>query len=174
MLKFLRSEESLLVYSNSQELLAVANLFQVKIHIFTYKGKDGSWSEIGPHPEMSSSAEFGNDWAPDLFLYHSLNNHYDLLVKDNSRLARIGLIGKAPEVTSINEWSTIKPSKSNQKSRSNVIEEEKLIKETEPSQIDAMEDIEEIVEVETLLKGKESGHRRTDPQTYAEKVLRKC
>ena len=69
MLKFLRSEESLLVYSNSQELLAVANLFQVKIHIFTYKGKDGSWSEIGPHPEMSSSAKFGTDWAPDVYLY---------------------------------------------------------------------------------------------------------
>ena len=29
---------------------------------------------------------------PDMFLYHSQDNHYDLLVKDDSRLALLGLL----------------------------------------------------------------------------------
>ena len=57
MLEFLRSEESLLAYSNGQELLAVANLFNMNIHIFTNEGREGSWSGVGPDPDMSFAAE---------------------------------------------------------------------------------------------------------------------
>ena len=85
-------------------------------------------------------------------------------------MARVGLIGRTPEVTSINEWTTVKPKKANQKSRGNVVEDEKLLKENELIPNDATKDIEEIVQVETLLQAKESGHRRTDPQTFAECV----
>jgi hypothetical protein len=31
-------------------------------------------------------------WAPDMALYHSDNTHYDLLVKDDSRNALLGLL----------------------------------------------------------------------------------
>ena len=35
-LEFLRSEDSLCAYSNYQELLAICNLLNIKIHVFTY------------------------------------------------------------------------------------------------------------------------------------------
>ena len=80
MLDFLRSEEALTVYSNNQELLAAANIFNMKINIFTYNGDDGVWSQVAPHPELSSCVEVQGNWIPDMYLYNSLNNHYDLLV----------------------------------------------------------------------------------------------
>ena len=85
LLEFLRSEESLLVYSNTQELIAGANLFNIKIFIFTYTGW---WSEVWPDPDMAAESEikFGK-WAPDMYLYNSQETHYDLLVAENSRLA---------------------------------------------------------------------------------------
>ena len=41
---------------------------------------------------MSGFSEFNPGTVPDMLLYHSDNNHYDLLVEDNSRLAVLGLI----------------------------------------------------------------------------------
>ena len=85
MLEFLRSEEALMVYSNSQELLAIANLFNIKIDIFSYHGTGGNWNQVCPDPIIATTAEvkFGK-WAPDMSLYHSLDTHYDLLVSDCS------------------------------------------------------------------------------------------
>jgi hypothetical protein len=105
MLDFLRSEEALMVYSNGQELMAMANLFNINIYIFTYKGDDGSWSEVGPDPDMAAQAEikFGK-WAPDMYLYHSDNTHYDLLVRDKSRLALNLLSVKESQES---EWTTV-------------------------------------------------------------------
>ena len=42
---------------------------------------------------MSKHAElkFGK-WVPDMALYHSEDTHFDLLVKDDSRLALLGLL----------------------------------------------------------------------------------
>ena len=102
MISFLRSEDSLRAYSNCQELLAVANLFKININIFTYKGKDGWWSEVGPDSDMASSAEMVATAVPDLYLYNNLDSHYDLLVKEDSRLAEMGLIGKSTMDTSVN------------------------------------------------------------------------
>jgi hypothetical protein len=66
-------------------------------------------------------------WAPDMFLYHSKNTHFDLLVKDDIRLAAIGLLGKrtvniplekpvniSVDVTA-DDWKTVKPKKQKKK-----------------------------------------------------------
>ena len=52
LLEFLRSEESLLVFSDTQELLAIANIFNIKINIFTFGETGQLWSEIHPDPDM--------------------------------------------------------------------------------------------------------------------------
>ena len=53
---FLRSEDSLCVYSNSQELQAIANMLNIKVKVFNYgTGGDvarGEWLDIHPDPEM--------------------------------------------------------------------------------------------------------------------------
>jgi transcription elongation factor Elf1 len=53
------------------------------------------------------------------------------------------------------------------KSRRNVVDDEKLLKEGETKEQNLDNDLDEEI---TLLNGKHSGHRRTDPQTYAESV----
>ena len=41
MIDFLRSDDALLVYSNSQELIALSNIFNINISIFTFGGSQG-------------------------------------------------------------------------------------------------------------------------------------
>ena len=70
---FFRSEEAMNVYSNTHELLAMANLYNVNIHVFTNGGPgEDSWTTISPDPEMvaKDEAKFGK-WIPDISLYHS-------------------------------------------------------------------------------------------------------
>ena len=96
LLNFLRSESSLCAYSNAHELLAISNMLNMKIHIFTYgiggNSNSWGWNSIFPDPEMAQYSEFDSGTVPDILLYNSDNNHYDLLVEDNSRLAVLGLI----------------------------------------------------------------------------------
>ena len=167
MISFLRSSESLLAYSNSQELVAASNLFNMNIHVFTYSGKEGYWSEISPDPEMSSSAEMSRGVAPDLYLYHNLDNHYDLLVKDDCRLAQMGLIGKSLDTN----WKTFeKTAVSSQEAQKDGRNEEKLLIDDEVTEVDEKEVFEDEA---YLYNNKNSGFRRTGPQTYAECVKNK-
>ena len=73
----------------------------MKIHIFTYGIRGNSdnwgWNSIFPDPEMAQYSEFGQGTVPDMLLYNSDSTHYDLLVKDNSRLAVLGLISISEE-----------------------------------------------------------------------------
>ena len=104
LLTFLRSEDSLCAYSNYQELLAICNMLNIKIHVFTYGigGVESSWSwrTVFPDPDMAKLSDFAPGTVPDMYLYNSDNCHYDLLVEDNSRLAVLGLVtlGEGKEV----------------------------------------------------------------------------
>ena len=52
MLEFLRSDKALMVFSNSHELLNMANLFNINVNILTYGGPEDKWTTIYPDPEM--------------------------------------------------------------------------------------------------------------------------
>ena len=101
LLNFLRSEDSLCAYSNSQELLAICNMLNIKIHIFTYciggNEKSWSWKTVCRDPEMASYSDFAPGTVPDMLLYNSDNCHYNLLVEDHSRLAVLGLVSMGEE-----------------------------------------------------------------------------
>ena len=104
MLEFLRSDESLYVYSNHQELQATANLYNINIHIFTYGGDSDRWTEIVPDAEMVAEVDARvGKLIPDMVLYHSQDTHYDLLVKEDSRLALLGLLAGAASINSQTE-----------------------------------------------------------------------
>ena len=157
MLEFLKSEESLMVYSNTQELIAAANLFNIKIFIFTYNGDDGWWSEVWPDPDMAAESEikFGK-WAPDMYLYNSQETHYDLLVAENSRLAHGTLVCQED-----GPWKTISRNKKNS------LDEKLLVEDNLEKDAEVLNELGDEV---ALLRGKENGHKRTSPQTYAEVV----
>ena len=81
MLLFLRSDEALKVYSNFLDLLGLANMFKVNIHVFTFDKEDQShWNYISPDYSMFQSENKRR--IPDMFLYHSKDDHYDLLIDD--------------------------------------------------------------------------------------------
>ena len=42
---------------------------------------------------MAATAHFPRGWVPDMYLYHSDQTHYDLLVAENHHLALLGLVG---------------------------------------------------------------------------------
>ena len=96
LLAFLRSEDSLCAYSNYQELLAICNMLNIKIYVFTYGigGVESSWSwrTVSPDPERAKHSDFAPGTVPDMYLYNSDDCHYNLLVEDNSRLAVLGLV----------------------------------------------------------------------------------
>ena len=117
---------------------------------------------------MTSKAELG-DWAPDMFLYHSSNTHYDLLVNETSRIAQMGLLAGATvndtkelddEIR--NEWQTVKPS---YKKSFPSNKEELLVENVEIDDNDI-----ELEEENNLINLKNSGHRRTTPHVSSDKV----
>ena len=182
MIDFLRSEESLTVFSNYQELLAIANIFNIKISIFTYRDvHDGHWREVTPDPDMVSDTEakFGK-WVPDMALYNQDQTHYDLLVRDDSRIALLGLLARGqkeemtngatleeeheqnddleePEANIDANWQKVEIRK--RRSSKDVQIDEKLLTEDVPSDLS-----KDLVEEISVLKNKTNGFRRTGPQ----------
>ena len=93
--KFLCREDAHFVYSNSQEIIAIANIYIITIKVFSF-GVSGEptrceWYKFSPDPEMSSSAVFPKGLYPGMYLYNSDQNHFDLLVPRNHPLVSVGL-----------------------------------------------------------------------------------
>ena len=155
MVNYLRSESAMKTFSNGHEILAIANLFKINIHIFTYKGNTGNWIVQNPDPEVNVSAGVPISWATDMFLYHNSDTHYDLLVGDDSNLAKEDLLGP---LKSQNEWKKV----TSRRKKLNVTNDaEKLLIE---------EDLDDLEEELTLYKSKKSGHRRVGPQAQMDEV----
>ena len=89
MIAFLATEDALKIYSNSQEVHAIANYFNISLHIFSFGKDDQNWYTIEPNPQMVASDV---KWNTDMYLYHSKHSHYDLLVRSDSRIADMSLI----------------------------------------------------------------------------------
>ena len=66
MLEFLYSDESMMVYNNSQMIHAMANLFNISIFTFTYGPGGEIWSVVSSDPQMAKNAEISfRKWLPD-------------------------------------------------------------------------------------------------------------
>ena len=149
------------------------------------------------------SAELVANVVPDIYLYHNLDTHYDLLVKEDSRLAKMGLVGKAKieplNVIKCDLCDEICPDKSNLethmekkhaqsftdnkweivKEKKNKLvkitsQEERLLTEEVITEEEVTrENLNEAEEEVILHKLKHNGYRRTDPQSNSEKVTNK-
>ena len=172
-LEFLRSEDSLCAFSNSQEIFAIANMLNITIRIFSFGvGGDESrtqWTEFGPDPTMADSAHFPKGWVPDMYLYNSDQTHYDLLVAEDHRLALLGLVGgdndenRASE-SSADAWKVVGTKKKNKHAA------EKLLVDHKDAEYDD-KDLEELDDEVVLTNLKKNGSRRTDPTSDPQFVL---
>ena len=107
----LRSDNALSVYSNVQELQAMANIFNIPIDVVTHGSRVSEWRErILPMREATGLAEFREGHFP-----HTNDTHFDFLVADSSRLISNGLLGRArddkvdqvPANLQVQEWQTV-------------------------------------------------------------------
>ena len=116
---FLLSEESLLLYANSQiNIASLANLFNFSVHIFTYNVQSwdmygnrapNRWTTTTPDPLLSSFNPITPGEVADLVLYNEDTVHYDLLVREDSRLAQQGTVPMRIEWIKKNSLPTFSP-----------------------------------------------------------------
>ena len=189
MVAFLRSKEAMTVFANTHELLAVANMYNIRIHVFSYGGSKDGCCEVPPDPHMVALlGSASSQWVPEVALYHSYDSHYDLLVKRESRIALLGLLaGSADNAdkveaeeckgNSVDEWTTVnhKKNKSKHVDKSNHTNEEQLLVEMKMSEANVKDLDEEVV----LVNAKKNGYRRTGPHGVPESaskepVTHKC
>ena len=171
----MRSEDSLCAFSNSQEFLAIANMLNINIKIFTYGiGGDETrceWKEICPDPVMAATAHFPEGWVPDMYLYNLDQTHYDLLVGEDHRLALLGLVAtkenieeaveKEPTVPDSSAWEFV----GSHKSRDTLAE--KILEEADFEDYDDV-DLEELDDEVIMARSKKSGFKRVDPSSVSE------
>ena len=154
MLAFLRSDRSLKVFANSHDILALANDLNTNIEIFSYGIHEikerCKWQQVQPDPAMESVAMFPKGFIETLYLYHSDDNHYDLLVKDDHKLVTEGLT-----VTTIKV-----PEKVEFKNKTHQKQSKKEILKS--MNLEVFEDAEKLVTFKSL------GHKRTSPQMESE------
>ena len=166
MIEFLKhDEDALKIYSGGHTLNAIANVYNIKIHIFTYTGGKGNWNVVLPDPEVASPAE------SEMFLYHSNDNHYDLLINDNRSDDQNDVDNFNNEDKS-EDWETVKGKSKITKRKMNP----EVVKDAKAYRPDKkMDKLEELIEEElseelVLEDYRKRGYKRTTPQESSESV----
>ena len=94
LLEFLiNSEEASMIWTDSEDLAVVADMFQIKIKIITSKGKmeknpTANW--IYPEVKMKQFSEVKDVNHDDMVLFHQNDCHFNLVVSSKSDLATLG------------------------------------------------------------------------------------
>ena len=87
------SEEARYMWTDSEDLVVISDMYQVAIKIITTKGAYDdnpivNW--IKPDPEMKEFAEIKNVDIDEMVLIHENDSHFNLVVAEDSELATIG------------------------------------------------------------------------------------
>ena len=95
LLEFLKTEEAAYLWTDSEDLAVISDMYQVEIKIVTSKGKhDKNPTEnwIKPDPDMRDVAELKDVDLETMVLYHENDCHFDLVIDKYSELAVKGSI----------------------------------------------------------------------------------
>ena len=89
----MNSEEAAYMWSDSEDLAVIADMYQIKIKVITSKGADDKnpivhW--INPEMELKQYAELKDVDLKELILFHENDCHFDLIVNKNHDLATLG------------------------------------------------------------------------------------
>ena len=171
-LEFLRHDkDAAYLWTDSEELVAVSNLYQIEIKIITVKGPDYKnpvMNMIKPDPELKEFCILPAGTVPDMILLHNNDSHYDLILPRKSRLVQ-GLLSNREENKTKPERDEIESLRDENKKLSmlvielkNQIENLKAEKDTPNNDNTNKVDIEE---AQVLNKGKLSGFSREGPHS---------
>ena len=90
----LKSEEaSLYMWSDSEDLAVISDMYQIRIKIITSKGNDDknptvNW--ITPAEDLKQFADLKDVQLNDMVLFHENDSHFNLVVDKNDDLATLG------------------------------------------------------------------------------------
>ena len=89
----INSEEASYLWSDSEDLAVIADMFQINIKIITSKSDNDqkpteNW--IFPDKEMKQFAELKDVELKDMILFHKNDSHFDLIIDKNDDLATMG------------------------------------------------------------------------------------
>ena len=88
-----KADEADYMWTDCEDLIVVADMFQVKIKIITTKGendKHPSENWIYPDEEMREFAELKDVEIDDIVLLHENDMHYNLIIAEDNELATVG------------------------------------------------------------------------------------
>ena len=89
------SKDSVFMWSDSEDLLVLCNMFQFKICVLTtFSGPSRLPSKhwIHPDPDMADKALMTPGQVPDIRLLHANDSHFNLIVSKESRLEKDGSV----------------------------------------------------------------------------------
>ena len=164
------------LWTDSQELHIVANLYQVDIKIITTKGledKNPTINMINPDPELESYALLPKGTIHAMTLIHFENNHFNLVISSKSRLFTNEVNKKPDDDRTNKELQELRVKYENLKQvHEDCLKElEKLKREKEKSKEEENRDgdMEEHDnhEEEKLVAMKNTGFTRIGPQSHS-------
>ena len=94
LIKFLEnSSDAAYMWSDSEDLAILADMFQIRIKIITTKGstdENPTTNWIYPDPKLKPFAELNNVDINDMVLLHDNDSHFNLIISSDSDLAKFG------------------------------------------------------------------------------------
>ena len=94
LIEFLKtSEEAAYMWTDSEDLAIVADMYQMKIKVITTKGstdKNPTVNWINPDPALKKFSELKDTTIDDLVLLHENDSHLNLIVSKESDLVKYG------------------------------------------------------------------------------------
>ena len=89
------SHDAAFMWTDSEDLKVLADMFQVRIKIISTKGPDDKMVTVNwicPDENMKEFAEVKNVKLNDITLLHENDNHFNLVVNKNSKIAVEGSV----------------------------------------------------------------------------------
>ena len=203
LLRFLKSsEDAAFMWSDSEDLAVVSDLFQINIRIITMKNsedKNPTENFICPDESMIQFAELKNVIKEDLNLLHEDDCHFNLIISKDHDLVKLGNLSKRldqsiilnsdreVDIEDVSDKRLIKDLEEQLKIAKNVYEKcvQELKNKTEEAEIlkTEVKDLKEMLgfketpntenEEEILFQMKRSGSRRTNPQFESSPVKKR-
>ena len=94
LLEFLeKSEDAAYMWTDSEDLIVVADMYQVNIKVISTRGesdKNPTVNWISPDQEMKQFAELKDVEIDDMVLLHERDTHFNLIVSEDSDLVKLG------------------------------------------------------------------------------------
>ena len=100
-LLFLKTEEAAFLWSDSEDLQIMSNLYQMTIKTITTKGDNDDYptvNYIGPDEQLNDYKMLRAGIVPEMTLIHYENLHYNLVIDKESRLVKVGNLFEEPKV----------------------------------------------------------------------------